>query len=167
MRYKITNCENKTTTYGDVKEITGIDVTGVQVTGSVWKKQKDGSDFPDFDKIVEGAEIELNSWVNPKTGKKSFYPPKLATGAYRASSGAKTAQIAKVMEQKSASIQKAQDFKSENIRVSSTMRDAVLIATTIYNGDKTDLSNMEELISKWRLWLWSHWEDTNNYPPFN
>jgi hypothetical protein len=68
------------------------------------------------------------------------------------------------METKAANIEKAQDNKAENIKISSTMRDAVLITVSEAQHDAT--VDYGERIKYWRAWLWKQWDDTSGLPPF-
>lgn len=159
MRYKVLKCTDKTLEqYGALKDIVVKDVEGNEITGTIWKKQKDGTDYPNFDTIIEGAEFEANAWTNPTSGKVSFFAPKLNSGANRGQSGARTAQITKAMEKKEQSIEKFQDNKEFSIKTSSTMRDAVLIVTARdFIKTATD-EEIEREITKWRNWLLKNWE---------
>ena len=108
--------------------------------------------------LKEGDRIEANAWQNPKNSKWSLYPPedrKTPTGARRPS---QSANIERVMEKKEQSIGKFQDNKELSIKISSTMRDAVLLAIEERRGDP-DSESLGNLIITWRKWLWTHWSD--------
>ena len=50
---------------------------------------------------------------------------------------------------------------------SSTMRDAVMIATTLWASEDVHHLEMEDLITQWRQWLIENWEiDPTKTQPF-
>lgn len=164
MKINVTWVEQKELPSGS-KLINGtfVDDKGTQFEATIWEKDKEGKVFPNFAQITAGQSIDGNPWKNPTNGKITIYPPKpeiLTSGAPRG---------AGAQARKEASITKAQDRKEENIKYSSTMRDAVLIATTLwasYADHEPGSSEMEESVKYWRQWLWEHWDDPNDYPPF-
>lgn len=134
------------------------------VTARLSEKQKDGTLFPNFASISSGSVIEGNLWQSAK-GYWYIFPPKPETAKKGGFGGG---NVSKLMDKKNESIEKHTDRKEEGIKISSTMRDAVLCAIAEYNKDKTDLSSLPELIEKWREFLWMHWDvETTKYPPFN
>lgn len=73
----------------------------------------------------------------------------------------RTQQIEKMVERKENGIKNFQDNKEWSIKVSSTMRDAVLLA--IAEGKPEP-----ERIKQWREWLWNNWSvETDQFPPFS
>ena len=163
MLYKITQCQDKTLdNYGAVKDISATDVTGALIQGSVWKKQKDGTDFPDFYKIVVGAEIELNAWTSPKSGKVSFFAPKPKSQR----TGGNTAAIKEAQTVKREDIRNAQENKETSIKIASTFTAAWNTAIAIYNTDKNNLYSVEELFTTWRTFYWKNWDSDITKAPF-
>lgn len=161
MNYKITAIETKTTSTGKtMKKATIVDEGGVETTDvAIWDS------FPNFANLEVGSEVasELEIKQNGNYTNKSLKTPaNRTTGAYTRSSGA----ITKAMEKKEASIEKFQDNKEEGIKISATMRDAVLCAIAEYNKDPHNLDTLEELIRKWRKILWFEWDKHTEYPPF-
>jgi len=79
----------------------------------------------------------------------------------------KSAQIEKVMEKKEASITHFQDNKETSIKIASTMRMAVDIATSL-TVDQWQSTTMQEEIQFWREWCWKQWDKvgSNDMPPF-
>lgn len=135
-----------------------------RIEATIWREDRDGKIFPDFDALAPGHEFEANPWLNPKTGKYSLYAPKIeAKGNFAPNKGA---MMTKVMETKKANISEAQDRKEQGIEISGSARDATLILTTFY-ADK-DLTD-EDIQSKWlewRKWLLNNYGLTDK-PPFN
>lgn len=71
--FRITNVQNKSQ---DWKIISVVNPDGDEVHEvSVNRTNKKGEVFPDFDKIIVGADIQGQSWVS-QTGKKYLFPPK-------------------------------------------------------------------------------------------
>lgn len=64
-----------------------------------------------------------------------------------------------VEDTKTARIKEAMDSKEQAVRIASTMRDAVLIVTSLRHDLKDDAAIKFE-IAKWRQWLWDNWERT-------
>lgn len=162
MRYKLSNVIIKNNEkIGRIIECSVEDLSGVvSDEATIFENQKDGSKFPNFSELQNGSEIEANLWVKPTTGKAFLYP---ATANFKRTGGNKTANIEKFMDKKSENIEKFQNSKEEGIKVSSTMNKAVELA--IAEKGSAEM-NLEECISKWRRWLWLHWEDWKDYPPF-
>lgn len=161
MNYKIIEIESKTTSTGKaMKKATIVDESGVETSDvAIW------SSFPNFANLAVDSMVvgELEIKQNGAYTNKSLKTPATGTtGAYRGGSGA----ITKAMEKKEASIEKFQDNKEEGIKISATMRDAVLCAIAEYNKDQHNLDTLEELIRKWRKILWFEWDKHSEYPPF-
>jgi len=116
--------------------------------------------FPNLESLVIGAEIEGSIVIdgNYKNLVGVVEKPK-------GNPGFKAQQIEKTMERKEQSISRFQDTKELSIKTSSTMRDAVLLAIAEYR-DSTVLDKLDEAVLKWREWLWKHWDDPEQYPPF-
>lgn len=121
---------------------------------SINRKDKNGVLFPNFDEIKEGSIVECEPWKN-SSGKWYFFPPKPQKET-KGFGGA-----AKAMETKAKNIEKSMDRKEEGIMTSSTMRDAVLIVTTIIRNDVIlckDEPQIKKMIEDWRQWLLDNWE---------
>lgn len=147
-KYTITWCEVKKTGERNGKPWTINTMTLKDEQGVITEN------VDTFDTIVNGSTIEGE--IIPGKYGKDFVKAKAVAGA-----NLKTAQIEKTMERKEQSIGKFQDNKELSIKVSSTMRDAVLLA--IAEGQP----NIETIL-KWREWLWKNFEvPTDLYPPFN
>src|SRR3990167_4532288 len=127
---------------------------------SINKVNKKGEVFPNFDEISNGGSVKGNLWQSPQ-GKYYLFAPKLNAGANKASGGYKTQVIEKAMERKDASIGKFQDNKEQSIKISSTMRDAVLLTIAEKGDGVMTAEDMAENIIKWRKWLVNHWEDAD------
>lgn len=96
--------------------------------------------------------------TNPK-GYPVLNTPKQAVGA-----NFKAATMEKAVERKEQGIARAQDNKDFSIRTSATMGQAVQLALAEFQNPKS-LYTLDELIDKWRKWLWAHWDDVDKYPP--
>lgn len=159
MKYEIRNIERKHIDKLD-KDVLEVDVFDGEkdIAGvSIWQG------FPDFEKITFGSSVEGDIVVKPngKYTTKTLYAPK-SSGPMR-SAGA----ITKAMDRKEAGISKFQESKEESIKISSTMRDAVLLTTAQGIEGKTD-AEVQEKVSEWRKWLWLQWDKTgtNDINPF-
>lgn len=159
MEYKIVKLDRVTTSTGKAKiNATLIGSDNVEIVGvGIW------ADFPRFADLKE--EDTVSGDVVTKDQWKTLYPPKApSTGSTGANRGG---QIAKAQEKKAQYIEKAQENKEEGIKISATMRDAVLCAIAEYNKDNTNLDTLDELIRKWRKILWLEWDKTDmDFPPF-
>ena len=134
--------------------VTALDGTELDVSlGDKW-----GIKLP---MLREGDTIEANAWQNPKNGKWSLYPPEDRKTPSEPRRPSQSANIERVMQKKEASIGKFQDNKELSIKISSTMRDAVLIALAEYNDARsfTFGETIGENIEGWRKWFWEHWDD--------
>lgn len=134
-----------------------IDETGEEHSGvAMW------SDFPNFANLKAGDMIvgDLKVTQNGQyTNKSISYPKPTKTNGYK--------PIEKAMERKENGIKQSQEAKAENIKVSSTARDATLIVTTFYQGYKLTDEQIKDKWLKWRKWLWFAFdEEPKNYAPF-
>lgn len=113
-----------------------------------------------YNDVVEGRSFAPEEFEPDGQYIKLIDPDK---GLKRGFGGNKpnSAQIAVAQAQKAQDIKTAQDNTSYNVRVSSSMRDAVLLA--IAEGKPTP-----ENIVKWRGWVWREWENVDKLsePPF-
>lgn len=121
---------------------------------SINRTAKNGQVFPNFDGLAPSLDIEGELWQS-QAGKNYLFAPKPKLEApefIKKGNGAyKTQQIEKSMERKESSITKFQDNKEWSIKVSSTMRDAVLLA--IAEGKPE-----ADRVLAWRKWLWNNWD---------
>jgi len=146
--------EVKTTSTGKSYKkasITGED--GAQYQVSVW------DDFPSFAAVqaggmVEGVIRQNGKYTNLVAGNLGVRPASIPN------------KFGKVMEIKQEGIRKAQENKEEGIRISSTMRDAVLVALAELGGNR-DHTEYEDRIRYWRSWLYAEWDNVKDAPPFN
>src|SRR3990167_8126472 len=137
MRYHINTLEHKE--YEGRKyakaEVLALDGTELEVSfGDKWGEK--------LATLAVGQDVEANAWQNPKNGKWSLYPIEDRKPSGGASGAYKEKVIGEAMQRKEQSIGKFQDNKDWSIRVSSTMRDAVLLAIAEH-GDKTNLDTLE------------------------
>lgn len=158
MVYKINKLDRVTTSTGKAKiNATLMGEDNLEVVGvGIW------ADFPNFANLNEGDSVMGDIVV--KDQWKTLYPPKTTTTGQIG--GNKGGFIAKAQEKKAEYIERAQENKEEGIKISATMRDAVLCAIAEYNKDPHNLDTLEQLISKWRKVLWFEWDNHNTYPPF-
>lgn len=161
MKYTVNTIEVMTTTTG--KRVAKCELQDEQ--GKVFEKKVSiWSDFADFQNIQWGSVVEGEIKVNDK-GYASLYSikPNVAPRAFQPRTGA----IKEAMEKKEHSIEKFQGNKEMGIKVSSTMRDAVLIATTFLPQDSS-MEFVKDQIRHWRQWLWQEFDKENkDFPPFN
>lgn len=116
------------------------------------------SSFPNFSNLSPGQIIEGEITKTDK-GYSNLSPMPTGKPAYGAR-GTSSGAITKAMEKKEASIEKFQDSKEFSIKVSSTMRDAVLLAIAEYSKNEQTYP-LDELVVKWRHWLWLQWDKTS------
>lgn len=139
----------------DLAEIEAVDIEGNPVKGSMW------ADFPNFQSITFGTTFEANLVAKDKNGTTyhTFYPVTKPTNK-----SARPNMIA-VVKEKQEGIKIAQENKELGIKVSSTMRMAVDIVTSL--GAYQNMTT-EQSIKHWRSWLWSEWDKQDkDFPPFN
>lgn len=130
---------------------------GEVVEASIWRDQKDGSIFPNFENLKGGDVVEGNLWTSP-AGKASLYPPKASSG----SSPRSTNFPAKMMEKKAEQIEHSQDRKEQAIMVASSFSSATQILVALI--EKDDSYKVPDLWKeKWieiRHWLIKNWNNT-------
>jgi hypothetical protein len=129
------------------------------------KKMNIFSDFPHYAEIVAGSTIDAEIRKNEK-GYDNLYSNEIKPRS-GAPSAFKQAQIEKTMERKEASIGKFQDNREHSVKVAATMRDAVLIATSL-TQDQWQSTTMQEEVRFWREWLWNEYDNvgSDTMPPF-
>ena len=118
--------------------------------------------FSQYDQFKEGNFIE--AILTPtKDGDKYFVndEKKLQPPAFVAQ---RRAGIAQAQEVKAQNIEKSQDRKASDVRVSATARDATIILSTFYKDLQED--EIKDKWNYWRKWLWFQWDKHNEYPPF-
>lgn len=123
---------------------------------SVNRKNKKGEVFPNFDGIVEGANVEGVLWKSDAQKWYLFAPDekKAGNGANFANNGG----AMRMMDKKNTNVREAMDAKEKAVKIASTMRDAVLLAIAQHQ-DPNVPPNLAEAILQWRQWLWLHWDD--------
>lgn len=119
--------------------------------------------YPNQAELVEGAVVTAMIVIDGNYRNLVSAPQT----APRGNSGFKTAQIEKVMEIKRDDIRQSQQNKDLGIKISSTIRMAVDIATSIPQ-EQWQSTTMQEEIRFWREWLWTEWDQTgsNRMKPF-
>lgn len=162
-QYKLSNVVRKETSTG--KPMIKCTITPVP-EGVIVDDVAIWSSFPDFANLKDGDVVmgELEVKQNGQYTNKTLNYPKPANSSPRGSYAAKGPAVEKAMERKEASIGKFQDNKELSIKISSTMRDAVLLAIAEFNADggkNNTTHSLDELILKWRKWLVEHWSDAD------
>lgn len=105
------------------------------------------------------STIDGELGTNQKGYPVLLTPKKVAGGAF------KEQQMEKVIVRKEEGIAKAQDNKEHAIRTASSMNKAIDLAIAEFANPKS-LFTLEELIEKWRRYIWTNWDKTEQYPPF-
>lgn len=134
----------------NLKAQNGVTVADVSIN----RVNKKGETFPNFDAITLQATVEGNLWKS-STGKAYLFAPQVKKRIFN--SGVPN----KLMIDKQEGIRAAQENKSESIKVSSTMRDAVAITLAQMSADiilSKDPSAIKAMVKQWRLWLWKNWD---------
>lgn len=162
MKYSISWGEEKTAGSGvkyyraDMKDEQGKEYKGVAVFSS----------FKGFDRVQPGAIVEGKITSKDYKGQPSYtLENDIPAGGFN-----KGGNMGKMMETKQANILEAQGNKELGIKISSTMRDAVLITATQLSADMVlskDPSAIKKMIKDWRKFLWEEWDKTNaDFEPF-
>lgn len=103
--------------------------------------------------------------IDGELGKNAKGYPVLNTPKQVVGGNFKNMQTEKLMDKKADNIATAQHNKENSIRVASTMGGAVALAIAEY-AKPNSLYTLEDLIEKYRRFLWEHWDDTSKFPPF-
>ncbi len=157
MLLKIEWLEKKTATInGSPKQLlegTFVGEDGVKYEkATIWREDKEGGVFPNFDDLKPGHSIQGNPWKHPTKGSITIYPEKptnnASNGNFKATGG-----INKAMEKKAENIEHAQDRKEESISKASCQRDAVLLTTTFYKDMPMSDKDIADKIEYWRNYL--------------
>lgn len=161
--FEIIWLEGKTTSTGKEK----YDVVLKDIdSGTETKNVTIWSDFQGFNDLTSGSTVygSLVPARDPKYGP-TLYPLRPASNGTPQGRITRNTGITAAMEKKSESVNKAMDRKDESIKISATLRDAVLITTSkgIQGWNNEDI---EAEIDYWRKWLWKHFDDPQEYPPF-
>lgn len=134
---------------------------------SVNKFDKEKKEFPKFDAIMAGQDVEGEFWRS-QAGKAYLFAPRPQTtqgGANRGFGG-----ISKAMDKKAENIAIAQDNKEHAIKEASSMTNAVNLALAEYgtfSGEEHLRPTLEFLITKYRTWILNHWSiPVELKPPF-
>lgn len=141
----------------DMKDEQGKEYKGVAVFSS----------FKGFDRVQPGAIVEGKITSKDYKGQPSYTLENdtPAQGGFN-----KGGNMTKVMEKKQENIREAQGHKDLGIKISSTMRDAVLLTTTQLSADvilSKDPAAIKKMIKDWRKFLLEEWEKTNaDFEPF-
>ena len=112
------------------------------------------SNAPDFANLQEGSIIVGKMAMEGQYWNISFEDQKPRNSGYTAH---KEAVIEKAIVRKETFIGKSQDNKEWGIKVASTMNKAIDLAIAEYTKNPNSLFNLDECISKWRKWIWNHW----------
>lgn len=162
MNYKIDWCAKKKIKIGSVeKEIiegTFMGEDGVKIEATIWREDKDGKVFPNFDTLMVGSSLVANPWTKPGTDKITLYPPKAQNAPIRGNGAVKSATIEKAQERKAENIKRAMDAKEWSIMESSTIRMAVDTALAEVEIAKIfDEGTFRMLVKKWRQFYVDTW----------
>lgn len=142
MKYKIDWLENKTSS-------TGKTYQKVSITSEEGQEIKDVSVW---DMPFGGVELAPGVTVDAELIVKGNFTNLKPINQPQSRGGGNPA-IKQAMQAKTESIQKFQDAKSDNIRLSATFRDATLLTVSFFN---TKPGTVEEMRAKWldfRIWL--------------
>ena len=116
-----------------------------------------------YEDVVVGRDFAIEEFEKDGKYIKLSDPDKGVKTSYSRKSFDASAAVALKQE----SITKSQDRKDESIKISSTMRDAVLIVTSRNSiKDATD-QHIENEILRWREFLLNNWDlENQTQPPF-
>ncbi len=156
--YTIDWVEKKTISGG--KELIEATLAGIgDVT--IWKLDKDGKEFPNFDGLAPGGKVTGNIWAHPTTGKKTLYPPKPAPpgGNFRRPAGP-------TREERKEDIKEAQGRKEESIAYFNAVNSAISIVSHIYELKGTPESTVKAALSSWIEHFLKLHQEYKDKPPF-
>lgn len=149
---KILKIESKTTKNDKPYKMCEVECQGETRKVNIW------SNAPDFANLKEGSII-VGTMV--KDGQYWNITFENSNTSPRGSQGFKTAQIKETMDIKRQDIARSQENKENSIKIASTIRMAVDIATSL-TVDQWHSTTMEEEIRHWRSWLWQQWDDVGS-----
>lgn len=162
MNYKIKTLDRKTTSSGKpMIKATIADESGVETTGvAIW------SSFQDFANLTEGSQVagELVTTQNGNYTNRTLESP--ATGIVGRSGGGFKGNMSAMVEKKQEGIKLSMEHKDLSIKISSVNNKAVDCAVAEYHKDAHNLDTLEELIEKWKKYLWLSWDNYDSFPPF-
>lgn len=122
------------------------------------------SNWPGFADLKVGDKVVGDLARSDYNGKEGWIMNQLKKpSTFRA----KPNEIKAAVKEKNEGIERAQIRKSENIQLSSSQRDAVLLVTSFYPefaNDPAKEQNIKVKITAWRIWLLD--EFSNEQPPF-
>lgn len=156
----------QTSTGKDKLDVSVTKGDGTTLDATIW------AGFPNYASLAPGQTIQGKITSKDWKGKLyySIQYDNPSTGTTAPHTGNKTAVMEKMMDKKAGQIASAQDSKEHSIRLSSTMRDAVLITTTQISHDgilSKDPLVIKKMIKDWRNWLLTNWDvTTNDFSPF-
>lgn len=163
MKYHIEWAENKSADWKVVTAREMVEGGRTYEDCSINKVNKTGQEFPGFDGIMAGSEIEADFWMNQANNRKYLFAPrpKPAPGAMTRGTGA--AGVKAAQERKAADIATAQDRKEDGIKVSATMRDSTLLAIASLEGSHFEtVEEREEALvaahAAWRIKYLAAWK---------
>ena len=107
---------------------------------------------------AQGKEIELEITQSGNYKNIVGAGTMMPTDNYFPAKNTRSKQIAQAMDRKQDFIKESQGSKELGIKISSTARDSVLIATTILQGKNPNEIQMKNEIVKWREWLLQQWD---------
>ena len=149
MMYKITDKKERVTTKG--KPYISATLTDEQ-----------GKEFAGIN-AFNGEFNVSDTWHGELEQNGNYYnlvTPKQASGA-----SFKQRTIDESMHKKNIAIGQFQDSKEQSIKIASTFSKAVELAIEDHKNPN-NLYTLDELIVKWRKWLWTFYSDVTNLPPF-
>lgn len=146
---KVINCKEATTKTGKPYKQLEVECEGEVRKVNMW------SNYPNFANIQEGSQFDGKM---VKEGQYWNLPIDGPTSRPGASGGFKTAQIKETMDIKRQDIQESQKNKELGIKISSTIRMATDVATSL-TPEQWQSTTMQEEIKFWRAWFWNEWDN--------
>lgn len=160
MQYKIDWLEVKSPEW---KMISITNEAGISYTDvSLNKRDKKGTEFPNFDNLKAGDTIHGEYWETSDKSKRYLYPPRPQStngGPIRRQPGASAMAIKEAQETKAKNIAQAQDRAAwmwaknnasqllsaktelDGISMNDIAGEVIKLATKIYNGEPTEPFN--------------------------
>lgn len=124
-------------------------------------------DHPDFPNLKAGASVSGDLTKGEYKGKEQWTLKPLAKPSTFAPRTSNNAAIAKNMDKKAATIEKAQDRKEESMKLAAIQRDSILLVTSFYPEANAVYENdipgkeayLQGRIMEWKKWLEQNYGD--------
>lgn len=137
-----------------------VEDNGAHYRATIWKvDKKTKAEFPGFDQLIPGVEIEGRLWNKPGTDSWTIYPPSKPKTVSGGTFGGGMGKALMVEKQKG--IEHSQDRKEVGIKTSSTIKMAQETALAEIGRIPFDGEMFKARFQYWRKYYWNNWEYDN------